>query len=126
LLGFPKAGRDVPVEVQFEVRDGRERWTRTFAGKSFRSHQYEGGRSERLLVERFGSLTFDIALVAEDGRMRLVMRRWSIFGVPLPLWLGPRSESYEHEVDGRFAVHVEIGHPLTGLIVRYRGWLLPS
>jgi hypothetical protein len=23
------------------------------------------------------------------------------------------------------SLHVEIGHPLTGLIVRYRGWLVP-
>jgi len=27
--------------------------------------------------------------------------------------------------DGRFNFHVEIDHPLTGMIVRYRGWLVP-
>jgi len=26
----------------------------------------------------------------------------------------------------RFRFHVEISHPLTGLIVRYRGWLEPN
>ena len=32
----------------------------------------------------------------------------------------------ESAEDGRFNFHVEISHPLTGLIVRYRGWLVPK
>lgn len=46
--------------------------------------------------------------------------------MPLPMWLGPRSTSYETVEDGRFRFHVEISHPLTGMIARYRGWLEPS
>lgn len=83
------------------------------------------GRWERLLCERFGPLTFAMALVPEDGRMHLVLRGWTVFGLPMPMWLCPRSVSWE-EVDDRFRFHVEISHPLTGLIVRYRGWLEPS
>ena len=65
-----------------------------------------------------------MALVPDGGRLRLVLRRWSAFGVPLPMWLCPRSDSLRAAEDGRFHFHVEIGHPLTGLIVRYRGWLV--
>jgi hypothetical protein len=65
-----------------------------------------------------------MALVPEEGRLRLVLRRWSAFGVPLPMWLCPHTKSYESAEDGRFGFHVEISHPLTGLIVRYRGWLV--
>ena len=64
-----------------------------------------------------------MALVPEEGRLRLVLRRWSAFGVPLPTWLCPRSRAYETVADGRFRFHVEIDHPITGMIVRYRGWL---
>jgi len=67
-----------------------------------------------------------MALVAEGGRLSLIMRRWSAFGLPLPLWLCPRSNAYETVKDGRFHFHVEIGHPLFGLIIRYRGWLMPG
>jgi hypothetical protein len=66
-----------------------------------------------------------MALVVENGRMRLIVRRWSLFGLPMPLWLAPRGDSYEYAEGGRFHFHVEIGHPLTGLIVGYRGWLTP-
>jgi hypothetical protein len=46
--------------------------------------------------------------------------------VPLPRRLAPAGDAYEHAEDGRFNFHVEITHPLTGLIVRYRGWLAPA
>lgn len=127
IMGFPKAGTDVPVEVAFSRKDGRETWTRTFAGKSFSSEQFEGrGRSAGLLCERFGPLTFGLAMTIEGDRLRLIARRWSAFGVSLPFVLAPTGESYESVEAGRFRFHVEIGFAWTGLIVRYRGWLAPE
>ncbi len=126
LFGFPPAGKDVPVTVAFTARDGREIWQRTFGGRSFSSTQEEGrGRFERLLCERFGPFALAMALVLDDGRMRLVVRRWAAFGIPMPLALAPTGNAYEYVEDGRFRFHVEIGHPITGLIVAYRGWLVP-
>ena len=127
MIGFPCAGENVAVRVDFRVEHGRERWTRTFAGRSFHSTQEQGsGRSEWLVCERFGPLCIGLALVLDDGRLRLIVRRCSVFGVSLPLWLAPRANAYEHAEDGRFHFHVEISHPLTGLIVGYRGWLVPG
>lgn len=127
LMSFPPAMPRAKVSVRFAVTDGVETWTRNFAGRRFSSRQYSGsGRSEYLLCERFGALEFAMALVLDDGRLRLVMRRWRAFGVPLPLRLAPRSNAYEEAEDGVFRFHVEISHPLTGLIVRYRGWLKPQ
>jgi len=125
LFGFPQTNPDTSVSVQFGVSNGVETWTRTFGNDRFGSHQFAGcGRSERLLCERFGALTFAMALVVAGERLALVLRRWSIFGLPLPMWLCPRSDSYESAEQGRFNFHVRIGHPLTGLIVRYDGWLV--
>jgi len=122
---FPKAGRDVPITVTFESKDGREIWTRNFAGKRFASVQYEGrSRDEGLICERFGPLVFAMALVIADGKMQLVQRQWSAFGIPLPRFLMPVGNTFESAEDGKFHFHVEIGFPWTGLIVRYRGWLV--
>jgi len=61
-----------------------------------------------------------------DGRLRvLILGGYGTFGGRLARLLGlaPGGEAWESAVDGRFRFHVEIRHPWTGLIVRYRGWL---
>jgi hypothetical protein len=127
LFGFPEAGQDIPVQVSFEQKDGGEIWQRTFAGKSFSSFQSEGqGLSEKLLSEQFGMFNFGLALVVEPEKLSLVVGNWSIFGISLPLALAPFGNSFEYVAEGRFCFHVEIEHPITGLIVRYRGWLVPK
>jgi hypothetical protein len=124
IVGFPKAADRVPVTVVFTPEKHGERWTRDFGGRRFASLQSRGtGRNDYLLVERFGPLCFAMALVVEDGRLHLVPRRWSAFGIPMPRWLMPDGASFETEVDGAFRFDVEIAAPLVGLIVAYRGSL---
>ncbi len=124
IMGFPRAGENIPLRVEFAVRDGREIWRRDFAGQYFKSEQFAGeGRAEALLCERFGPLVFAMALLVEGERLGLALRRWSVFGVALPLWLAPRSNAFESVENCGFAFHVEISHPWIGLIVRYRGTL---
>jgi hypothetical protein len=126
IVGFPKAGANVPVSVTFRVENGREHWRRTFAGRPFTSIQEEGrGGSARLLVERFGPFAFGMAPVLEGGRLRLMVRRWSVVGIPMPRRLAPRVYSFESADGGRFRFHVEIALPVIGLIVAYRGFLAP-
>lgn len=126
LFRLPLAGQNVPVTVTFTLKDGREIWRRNFAGRSFASTQSAGtGRSERLIVERFGPIAVALAVVVETGRLRLIVRRWSIFGVSLPPWLAPGGEAFECAQDGKFHFDVDIRHRLIGRIVRYRGWLVP-
>jgi hypothetical protein len=124
LLGFPRACRETDLQVRFDAVNGNETWTRRFGGKSFSSRQSAGtGRWQHLLCERFGPLVFAMALVVDGDRLLLVLRGWRLFGMPLPMALCPRAEAYEAVADGKFRFHVEISHPLTGPIVRYRGWL---
>jgi hypothetical protein len=37
-----------------------------------------------MLRERFGPLAFDLALVVEGAKRCLVVRRWLLWGLPLP------------------------------------------
>jgi hypothetical protein len=125
-IGFPQATPDTTVRVDFDVTHGEEIWRRHFGAASFASRQSAGrGRCEGLMCERFGPFKFAMALVVDGERLVLVLRRWSLFGIPLPMWLCPRSQAYESAEGGRFNFHVKISHPLTGLIVSYDGWLEP-
>jgi len=127
VIGFPEPAPDTPVNVRFTAANGQETWTRTFGGKSFTSRQLLGqGKQQFLLCERFGPLTFAMALVLQDARLVLMPRRWCCLGLALPMWLGPRVFAYEAVESGKFRFHVEISNRLTGLIIRYRGWLQPN
>ncbi|MGI9464625.1 MAG: DUF4166 domain-containing protein, partial [Aestuariivirgaceae bacterium] len=127
LFRFPKAGRDLPVTVQFQSDGQCETWRRQFGGHGFSSRQIAGhGRADKLVEEKFGPFSFALALVSAPGRLSFVVRRWRLFGLPLPLVLAPFGDSYEFAADGRFNFHVEIRIPLAGLIVRYRGYLVPT
>ncbi len=125
-FGFPPAGDNVRVRVVFTAENGSETWKRSFGGRTFQSIQAQGrGRSAYLLNERFGPVTVGLALVVKDECLHLVVRRWTLFGLAMPLGLAPTSRSFESVEHGRFCFNVEIGHPLTGRIVAYRGWLEP-
>ncbi|HLH91198.1 MAG TPA: DUF4166 domain-containing protein [Xanthobacteraceae bacterium] len=127
LFGFPPAARDIPVKVDFVLRDGREIWRRDFAGRTFVSTQEAGqGRFDRLMCERFGPFAFGIALVCDAERLTLVFRGWRAFGIPLPRAFAPRATAFEAVDGGRFRFYVEIKLPLIGLLVRYQGWLAPK
>ena len=78
------------------------------------------------MEESFGPITVALALVATPGRLSLVVRRWTFFGLPLPLVLAPTGDTYESVDNGRFRFHVEIRAPLIGLLARYRGYLVPQ
>ena len=127
-IGFPVAGHDVPVQVTFIADAHGELWQRTFAGKRFASYQFDGPEpGDGIVFERFGLITIALHLIPEAGRLNVVPIRWSLLGIPLPRTLMPIGETYEFvDAENRFNFHVEIGHPWLGLIVRYRGFLVPT
>jgi Domain of unknown function (DUF4166)/Saccharopine dehydrogenase NADP binding domain len=125
LFRFPKAADNVPVSVSFRSSGNIEYWRRTFGEKSFFSSQTHGS-TQGLISERFGPFAFDLALVIDSEKLLFVVRDWYFFGLRMPRFLKPSGNSYEFSKKGQFNFHVEIKHPLTGLIVRYSGWLMPS
>jgi hypothetical protein len=124
LMRFPPAGRDVPATVTMERQGKTELWTRAFGHLQFRSRLSRPRRGPGL-VERFGPLSFRIALKVEDGRLHYPVAQGWCLGIPLPRWALPVSRTVEAvDAEGRATFDVELSHPLTGLIVRYRGWLV--
>ena len=128
LFGFPRAGR-TPVRVEFtRAGDGAETWRRDFGGQRFESRQREGlGPCAGLILESFGPVTVGLApVVTPEGALSLVVRRWTLLGLRLPLAWAPGGPAFERAKDGRFTFDVTIAHPWLGALVRYRGWLAPA
>ncbi len=118
-MGFPSPGNHA-LRVDFTTRHGVERWTRTFGTRTFTS---ELSAAKGQLVERFGPFRFQFDLPVDDTGLSMQMRGWSVFGIPLPMILSPRTTAREWEKDERFHFDVSIALPLIGPVVRYRGWL---
>ena len=118
-MGFPHPGH-VALQVRFTERDGVERWHRQFGARGFASSLSQKDDS---LIERFGPLRFRFELLAEREGLSMRMRGWSIFHMPLPLALAPRSDAHEWAQDGWFHFDVPIALPLIGRIIHYRGRL---
>lgn len=127
-FGFPRAGTSVPLVVTLDRREGphgpSEVWIRDFGGQRMTSTlRYRDGA----VTETFGAFTFAIDLRAHATGLGMIVRGWRLGAVPLPRGLAPRSEASEHQDGkGRFRFDVEIGAPLLGRLVRYRGWLIPA
>ncbi|MGL4310575.1 MAG: DUF4166 domain-containing protein [Paracoccaceae bacterium] len=131
LMRFPKSAPDISVAVTMQrrgdaVQNATETWLRDFGGQRFRS-VLRGGRNGRGVRERFGILSFDIALAVRGDRLAYPVTGGRVLGLPLPRVLLPVSETTEHvDERGRACFDVALSHPLTGPIVRYRGWLEPA
>lgn len=124
LFGLPKASPDIPVKVVLTKDGHKEIWERFFDGKRMVSTQEAGrGKQSRLVIERFGPIAIHIAIIVEDGKQILKTTGWSIFGLPLPKFLTPGGEVFEHEKDNRFNFHVDLVAPIFGRLVKYEGWL---
>lgn len=121
LVRFPPAGPH-PVHVHFTEAGGVETWTRRFSNHRFHSRLCQHGR---LAVERFGPISFGFALPSDSAGLKMQLRRWWLGPIPLPMALAPDCEAREWEEDGRFWFDVPVALPLIGLLVHYRGWLVP-
>lgn len=121
-MHFPPSG-GWPLHVAFRERDGVERWTRDFGGRTFAS---ELSQASAGVTERFGPLRFEFDLPCGPHGLEMRLRRWSALRIPLPLFLAPRISAREWEEEGRFRFEVDVSLPLVGRIVRYSGWLMPT
>jgi len=127
LFRFPTRNGTCPVTVHFDPTTTAERWTRQFGPQKLTSQQYAGtGRNAHLLVERFGPFAVGLALVIDNQKLRMIPRRWTFLGLPLPRPLLPGGDTFETDENGGFCFHVEICLPLLGRLVKYQGNLHPA
>lgn len=123
LIGVPATEGRQPLRVVIESRDGREHWTRFFADRPMRSVM--SAAPNGLIEERFGAVAIRMQLVARGDGLDMVRASGRLWGVPLPGFLLPTIKA-EERVDegGRHRFEVDIGLPLFGRLVAYRGYLV--
>lgn len=121
-FGLPQVSGSQPVRVVIESRDGREHWTRLFGDKPMRSIM--SAAPGNLIEETFGPFSLRMRLVVRPGGLDMERVSGRLWGVPLPRFLLPGITATERVDDfRRHAFDVEIGAPLVGRLLHYKGWL---
>jgi hypothetical protein len=123
--GLPQPGQGAPVSVAFRP-DGRggERWERRFASRRYASTMTAGtGGADGLLVERFGLFRLYFRLTPREDGLAWSLVRWRFLSVPLPGWSAPRIECLESGDGARFVFDIDVGFPVIGHVMHYRGWI---
>ncbi|MFN5269839.1 MAG: DUF4166 domain-containing protein [Hyphomonadaceae bacterium] len=121
MFGFPPSGQH-DLRVHF-CRDGASvLWVRHFGEHRMKSRLCQ---SDQKLVEQFGPLRFYFHLQPQDQGLAMILKRWTMLGLALPVVLAPRVDAREWDEAGQFQLSVSISLPLIGLIVAYRGQLAP-
>jgi hypothetical protein len=123
LLGMPRAGSEVPVQLHVVVDGVRERWIRDFHGHRVETVQWADGH---VLMEALGWTSFSSTLVVDGSRLHYQFGRAWFAGIPIPRRLGPSVEGYVDAGDAGWRVMVRISAPFLGELVRYEGWIEPE
>ena len=125
LAGYPKTGGAVPVRVTLTPTHEGAIWTRDFGGHITRSTLWTSP-DRKVLIERLGAFTLRMTLSTRAGRLYVTVIGMRAFGLPVPRFLLPKGETFEYAQGGRFHFDVSGVLPGIGLMIRYRGHLLPE
>ncbi|NOD63753.1 MULTISPECIES: DUF4166 domain-containing protein [unclassified Ruegeria] len=126
LAGFPPGGKGVPVSVTINRMGETLTWTRDFGGHCTTSHLiFDANRN--CVREKFGAISIWLRPSLQNGVLHIEILRLTVFGVPLPAFALPRSNTREwQDAQGRFRFDVSANAPGLGLLIRYQGWLTPD
>ncbi|MEM1087276.1 MAG: DUF4166 domain-containing protein [Pseudomonadota bacterium] len=122
---FPPTGCDVPVEVVMTRIGETEVWRRQFGTHGLKSVLRVASRDgQPVMTEQFGLFRFELGLRVEDERLHYPVERGAFLSIPLPRFLLPVSQSFEHvDEQGRACFDVSVSVPLAGFVAHYQGWL---
>lgn len=123
LFGFPAASATCPVSVTIAPEGETEVWRRQFGAHRFRS-RLAATPTQHIATEQFGALRIWLRIAGTHEGLWMHVIGAKLGLLPLPRALCPWTVAHERiDATGRFTFDVEIGLPLLGRLVRYRGWL---
>jgi hypothetical protein len=127
LFKFPPAGRDLPTLVTVIAEQGREIWHRDFGGRGiFTVLEPARKNGAPVIVERFGIVTFDLAVAEVKNGISLSVIGMRALGLGIPRWLWPRLKAVEHAEAQRFHFDIDIDLSWGAKLIHYRGWVVPA
>jgi len=123
LAGLPQRGKKVRIDLEVEVVDDKEIWSRSFNGRPLISTQWE---EDGFLMERMGQATFLFKLRAEGNGMIFEHCGTRIAGIPLSPSMAMRVDARAVARDDGWDLEVKVSAPILGMITSYTGHIVPA
>lgn len=98
-------------------------WSRTFeSGAQMRSlFRPHGAFPDGYWSESTGGVELHLGVDIREGGWRWVPQRCKVRGIPLPLWLVPRTDAYKTVVGDQYRFAVTLSLPVLGKLMSYSG-----
>jgi hypothetical protein len=124
-LGVPPRNGSASMRVSIYSSETALHWDRTFNNSStFASTFTPAGRyPSGYWVESSGRLRLQLAVFIVNGGWVWRPIGGRLWGVPIPVWFLPRTVASKCIDDGQYQFKVEVGLPLLGTALSYRGKL---
>lgn len=125
----------IPVDLHrrgFEVSIRHEReamiWVRRFDNGVVLASRFQpvGALPDGYWIEDTGPLSLYLTVDIVEGGWQWRPLRARFHGIPVPLWLLPRSRAGKRIEHGRYVFRVEFSLPLAGMVLSYSGALVAA
>jgi hypothetical protein len=124
-LGIPTTRNQVAFEVEIHSDADNLHWNRCFAdGAQLRStFQPRDSWPQGHWLETTGPLSLALAVdIHQGGWYWRPLKAW-LHGIPVPLWLLPRTQAHKRIENGQYHFYVGFSLPLLGTLFSYSGAL---
>lgn len=127
-LGVPSGNGANILRVSISSDGNTLHWNRQFNDRDeFRSLFVPVGRfPSGHWVECSGRIQLRLRVSLVEGSWHWQHLGSSLWGLPLPRWLMPRTTAYKEVRHGMYHFHVEVAVPLVGTVLSYSGDLEPG
>jgi hypothetical protein len=122
LLKMPRAGTDVPVQLQVVPQGDSEVWIRHFGSQCIVTRQWQAGD---FLVEQAGPLQFVFRVSATQKGLLFAFQYNSLCGVRLPTHTSLGVAATATGRPDHWNIHVTMQAPLLGAVTTYSGDIYP-
>lgn len=123
-LGVPVSGEH-HLRVIIEHEDDKLLWQREFnsENKMLSVFKPRGTIANGYWVEETGPIKMSLTVDIKDGGWHWRCLKLTVFGIPVPVWLVPKSKAYKRIIQGKYEFYVGFTLPLFGKLLSYEGIL---
>ena len=124
-LGVPADRERCAFEVHIGHADGALHWNRRFGDRHEMRSVFvpQGHWPDGCWIETTGPVRLKLAVDVVDGGWQWRCTGVRVRGIPLPLFLFPRTRAGKRIEDGRYRFEVSVALPFVGEVLRYGGLL---